>query len=339
MNRCIAFLVIASALPVLGCPQGEFATVEHGNVCIDLSPNGQSLVFSSADGDLYLFGIATNTVTRLTETQRIESYPSFSPDGNRIVFASSAGDTAPYHIFLLDLSTLAVEQLTDNPEHSDMLPRFRPGAKEIVFARAYRNRPYSLGGWTWDKWDACEMVADGTSLTRLTTEGYYQLYRIIPRTDGTIIYAADLMGIDDAPRAALYAADSAGKTQRLIPKPSERDQNVQCWATDPMLAADDVTLAFCSDREQSFWYDVCVSRGEESPTCLVGNKSRYNRYPDFFPDGSRILFLAGTEFNAGNRPIYSLWQVSLAGQTNVIASSKLFTDPEHWMTAQGARIP
>ena len=336
MKRCTAFIVVASVLPMLGCPNRESSTVEHGNVCIDLSPDGKSIVFSSADGDLYVFGLAAASLARLTETERTESYPSFSPDGKTIVFSASSGDTSPYHIFLLDRSTLTVEQLTNDPKTSDILPRFTPDGKRVVFARAYRHRPYSLGGWTWDQWDACEIAADGTGFSRLTTEGYYQMFRIIPRTDGSILYAGDVIGMDDAPSAALYSADPAGKTQRLIPKPSERDPDVNSWASDPMLAPDGVTLAFCSDRERSFWYDVCVSRIENRPKCLVGNKSRYNRYPDFFPDANRIVFLAGTEFNAGSRPIYSLWDVSTNGQTNELAPSELFTDPVTWVSEQRA---
>lgn len=336
MKRCSAIILIASALPLLGCPLGENATVEHGNVCIDLSPDGKSIVFSSADGDLYIFDLAGNSVTGLTETEQTESYPSFSPDGKTIVFSASTGDTAPHHIFLMDRSTLAVEQLTDNPETSDILPRFTPDGKRIVFARAYRHRPYSLGGWTWDQWDACEIAADGTGSSRLTNEGYYQMYRINARTDGSILYAADVMGTDDAPSTALYSAYPTAKPERVIPKRSERDPNVYAWASDPMLAQDGVTLAFCSDRQRSFWYDVCVSQIDNDPKCLVGDKSRYNRYPDFFPDGKRIVFLAGTTFNAGNRPIYSLWEVSTDGKTKELASSGLFTDPASWMRARRA---
>ena len=331
MKRCIAFFVIVSLLPILGCPRNETAFVEHGNVCIDLSPDGKSVVFSSADGDLYLFDIAKTTATRLTETERTESYPSFSPDGKTVVFAASEGSTAPYHIFSLGLSDSATEQLTDEPKMSDIYPRFRPDGRHIVFARAYRHRPYSLGGWIWDKWDACEMAADGTDFSRLTTENYYQMQRIIPRTDGSIIYAADLMGMNDEPRTALYSASSNNEPRRLIPKPSVLNSDVNAWASDPMIASDGVTLAFCSDRERSFWYDVCVSTDDSETKCLVGSKSRYNRYPDFLPDGNHILFLAGTDFNFGSRPIYSLWEVSLTGQTKEIATSDLFTNPTDWL--------
>ena len=39
------------------------------------------------------------------------------------------------------------------------------------------------------------------------------------------------------------------------------------------------------------------------------------------------LFLAGTKFGNGNRPIFSLWEVSVDGASREIASDELFTDP------------
>jgi Tol biopolymer transport system component len=303
---------------------------------MDLSPDGKSVVFSSADGDLFLFDLAEKTATRLTESDRIESYPSFSPDGDSIVFAAADDGTSTYNIFAMDLSTAAIEQLTHEPETSDILPRFRPDGEQIVFARAYRHRPYSLGGWTWDEWDVCEMATDGSGLSRLTTESYYQMYWIIPRDDGSVIYAADSMNNDD-PRAALYSVALADQPRRVIPPTTKFNPEVHAWASDPMVAADGVTLAFCSDRERPYSYDVCASADESECKCLVGAESRHNRYPDFFPDGKRLVFLAATDFNAYSRPIYSLWEVSLTGETKEIATSDLFTNPTQWLPGQIAK--
>lgn len=336
MTRSHKLLLIVGLMLIVGCPSGDTASVEHDNVCIDLSADGKTVIFSSADGDLYLFDIASKTARRLTETTRIESYPSFLPDGTKAVFSAYSGERSPSHIFLMDLSDLTVQQLTDDSETSDILPRFRPDGKQIVFARAYRHRPYSLGGRTWDNWDACEINADGTEFSRLTNASYYQMFRITPRDDGSILYAADSLALGNAPPAALFSCDPGKEPQRLIPEAARGETNVHAWASDPIVAPDDSTLAFCSDRERPFWYDVCVLTTDGETKGLVGNKSRYNRYPDLFPDGKRLVFLAGTTFSRGNQPIYSLWEVTLAGQTNELASSDLFTNPTQWLAAENA---
>jgi hypothetical protein len=49
---------IATLIGVAQC----FGAVEHGNVAFDVSPDGKRLVFSAADGDLYLFRFETRHV-------------------------------------------------------------------------------------------------------------------------------------------------------------------------------------------------------------------------------------------------------------------------------------
>src|SRR5438309_1194353 len=61
---------------------------EHGNVSFDISPDGQQVVFASADGDLYLFRISTSHVSQLTKTPGKERAPAFSPDGKSITYAA-----------------------------------------------------------------------------------------------------------------------------------------------------------------------------------------------------------------------------------------------------------
>ena len=83
----------------------------------------------------------------------------------------------------------------------------------------------------------------------------------------------------------------------------------------------------------SFRYDVLVMNRDGSGTRPLGvtGISRYNKSPIFTPNGRTILFLAGTETGAGNRPIFSLWQVDVDGKNSRrIADSGLFTDPLRW---------
>jgi Tol biopolymer transport system component len=92
-------------------------------------------------------------------------------------------------------------------------------------------------------------------------------------------------------------------------------------------------VAFISDRIKPFHYDVFImDRDGTNPTALgVTNVSHYNSAPVFMPDGKSVLFLAGTESDAGNRPISSLWQVTAEGKNpRRIAGSDLFTRPLSW---------
>ncbi len=335
---CVKGLVVAFGFALLGgCEAHVEHDVEHGNVCIDLSPDGRTVVFSSADGDLFQFDLSANVATRLTNTEHIESCPSFSPDGRRVVYAASENETSPCSIYELMVATLETMRLTEGIDHHDFHPRYTLDGNRVVFARAYRHRPYSLGGWTWDDWDVCEMASDGGGLSRLTHEKYYQLDRIVPRSDQSLVFAAHTRNLEIP--AGLYSLTANGQPTLLIPKHPGEDADVHAWASGPMVSPDGTSMAFTSDREKPFWYDVCVATGNDHVTCLVGMRSRYNRYPDFFPDGQRLIFLAGTRFNGGARPIYSLWEVSLTGQTREIASSDLFTHPERWLSMKNKVHP
>ena len=318
MRDPIQTIAVLLTLTLLGCVEGS--GTEHGNVSIDVSPDGKTVVFSSADGDLFLFNIKSKSVTRLTSTDATESVPAFAPDGKSIVYSASKDSTLSGSIFRMVLASLATTKLTDEDEQSDFLPRYSPDGKTIVFGRAYRNRPYSMGGTIWDNWDVCEMDADGKNVKRLTTENYYQLYRMVPKSDGSIVYSA---GTDAIP----YAITNGDRKVEQISPDSDAETKPHAWASDIMISPDESTMVFASDRMRAFWYDVCISTDGNNATGLVGEKSRYNRYPDFTPDGERVIFMAGTNFGNGNRPIFSLWEVSKTGNAREIATDQLFTDP------------
>jgi Tol biopolymer transport system component len=296
------------------------AKVDHTNVCIDVSPDGKTILFSSADGDLFLFDLATKTASRLTETDEIESFPSYSPDGKKIVFSAAKPHPAPYRIVEMDLASRTTKSLTNPTAESDILPRYTPDGKEIVFARAYRLRPYSMGGWTWDQWDIHKLAADGSGVTRLTHQEFYELSRIAPLQDGSMVFSAIFSDNSEKTKTQLCKLVPGASIE--IMSPSKGD--------DVMTSPDEKSLTFISDREKPFWYGVFIGDQVRSRN-LIGNQARYNRNPDFFPDGTRIAFLAGVEFGEAGRPVYHLWQVDTKGTVTELALSDLFTHPERWL--------
>jgi Tol biopolymer transport system component len=326
-------VMIVAMVCLNGCFASKGEQIEHDNVAFAVSPDGQNIVFSAADGDLYSLSVEGQRVTRLTKTESRESSPSFSPDGKEIIYSSNIKGREGTCIFLRTLDGKQTRQLTDNPDVADALSSFSPDGKRIAFTRAYRHRPYSMGGWTWDHFDVCVMNRDGSNLRRVTAHNYYQLGRpSFIEADKTLLFA--VQGEEAGALTDLYLAPSDGSQEpKLLTTPPPAGTKAGAWASGQSVSADGRLIAFVSDRLRSYNYDICLMSigGADVRSLGVTTVSRYNQQPTFMPDGKSIMFLAGTENNASSRPIFSLWTVGIDGSKPVrIAESKLFTDPIHW---------
>jgi Tol biopolymer transport system component len=320
-------------LSALACLYALGSSVEHGNVSFDLSPDGKNIVFSGADDDLYLFHLDTRRVDQLTTTEDTESTPAFSPDGESIIYSALTKDRKGACLFSRTLDGKTVRRITNDAGVSDSMPSYSPDGDRIAFVRAHRNRPYSLGGWTWDNMDVYVMRKDGTGLRRVSSHNYYQAASPCFIDGGkTLVYAADGDHPDSGTYLFTVPADGSQPPKRLTAPPNPGGDNF-AWGSDPSTSPDGKRLAFISDRAAHFQYDVFVMSpdGTEIRPLSVTKISRYNQEPVFLPDGKGILFLAGTEANQSNRPIFSLWQIDIDGKNpHRIADSGLFTAPLHW---------
>ncbi|MGI8844313.1 MAG: TolB family protein, partial [Gemmatimonadaceae bacterium] len=78
---------VKAELPLKPTRTASFTTTEGSWVSLDLSPNGQTIVFDLV-GDLYTIPAAGGKATRISEGMAFDGQPRYSPDGNRIVFVS-----------------------------------------------------------------------------------------------------------------------------------------------------------------------------------------------------------------------------------------------------------
>ncbi|HBE00802.1 MAG TPA: hypothetical protein DC060_21745, partial [Gemmatimonadetes bacterium] len=69
-------------LPLEPARWAEFTTSEGTWISLDVSPDGQTIVFDML-GDLYAMPISGGTAVRLTEGMGHDMQPRFSPDGER----------------------------------------------------------------------------------------------------------------------------------------------------------------------------------------------------------------------------------------------------------------
>ena len=135
---------------------------------IDTEPSvnpktGRDIVFTSGRSGLpqiWRMDIDGANVSRLTDGEGEAVNPEWSPDGQHIAFAWTRG-YAPgnYNIFIMDVATRKYDQLTHGAGRNES-PSWAPDGRHVVFSS---NRNGSLQIWT--------MLADGTQLKQLTTQG------------------------------------------------------------------------------------------------------------------------------------------------------------------------
>lgn len=144
----------------------------------DWSPDGTTIAFNS-DRDHgaglrgYLAKPDGSNLRRIDVDTWVE-YPSWSPDGTKLAFMGALGSN--YEVFVVDLKTLAVDQLTDSPGH-DAWPAWSPDGSTIAFSSVRddcRFAPATAECWQTgdigEHFDIWTIHPDGSDLRRVTPE-------------------------------------------------------------------------------------------------------------------------------------------------------------------------
>ena len=143
----------------------------------DWSPDGSTIAFNSdRDGGRLrgYQGAPDGTNVRPMGIDAWVEYPSFSPDGTKIAFMGHEG--SDYEIYVADIATRAVEQLTDSPG-PDGWPSWSPDGSTIAYTSVRDDCRFAARGnecWQSDSDDEHHDIwlidPDGSNLRRATPE-------------------------------------------------------------------------------------------------------------------------------------------------------------------------
>lgn len=119
-------------LPLEAKRKGEFTATKGTWMSLDVSPDGQTIVFDLL-GDIYTMPIGGGNATPLITGTSFDAQPRFSPDGKKIAFVSdrSGGD----NLFTMTLDKADTTQVTQGNAFQYVSPEWSPDGKSLVVSR------------------------------------------------------------------------------------------------------------------------------------------------------------------------------------------------------------
>lgn len=120
------------SLPLITTRTLEFTTDEGTWISLDLSPDGETIVFELL-GDLYTLPVAGGQASRITSGQGYDMQPRYSPDGSRLVFISDRNGSE--NVWIADADGTHPRALTEGERESTMSPVWTPDGDYVVVTK------------------------------------------------------------------------------------------------------------------------------------------------------------------------------------------------------------
>jgi Tol biopolymer transport system component len=122
-------------LPLKPKRRMNFTTTEGTWTSVDISPNGQTIVFDMM-GDIFTVPVAGGTATSVLKGIAFESHPRYSPDGKRLLFISDRSGAD--NIWYIDLEKKDTVQLTKEKNQDFADAAWTPDGDYIIYSKGRR---------------------------------------------------------------------------------------------------------------------------------------------------------------------------------------------------------
>ncbi|HEY1024006.1 MAG TPA: amidohydrolase family protein [Sphingobacteriaceae bacterium] len=123
-------------LPLEAGRKVKLQTSEGSWMALDVSPDGQSMIFSML-GDIYQMPLTGGKATPLTTGMALDTQPRYSPDGKSIVFISDRDGND--NVWTMNLATKKFKQISKGKVDYVEAAEWTPDGEYIIAAKGRRN--------------------------------------------------------------------------------------------------------------------------------------------------------------------------------------------------------
>ena len=333
-------------LPLEGERTVEFETDEATWISLDVTPDGQTIVFEIL-GDLYRVPIAGGEATRIVEGFGFQSQPAVSPDGTQIAFVSDEGGSENLYVANIDGSK--PKKLSSLSTGEVMSPAWSADGQYIYTSQL----PRGLGAneiWMYHKHGG-----KGIQITKSLPNGpqtprnqQVNAQGVSPSKDGKYIYYAT--------KAGGFEYNMTGFPWRVVRRDLDEGTTdtvvtAQGGAIRPQVSPDGTMLVYGTRHETETGLRVRnIATGEDRwlayPITHDDQESRATRdlLPaySFTPDGSAIITTVGGKIQRITLADGAMSEIPFTASVKLDIGPNLINqikDPEGPVVARIAQTP
>ncbi len=255
--------------------------------------------------------------------------PAVSPNGRQVVFASYRLKNA--ELFLLEIKSGQITQLTQTPQINEYMPVFSPSGRQIAFVteRKVSNQArltVQLSGSTPSNATISIMDLDGKNRRRITTNRAVERSPTFSPDGQTIIFEAveqSSRGKDQEPDLEIFSISIDGQNKRQL-------TNNQIDDGSPSFSPDGRKILFVSHFDNN--YDIFVMSVNGTNLQQLTHTTSGDYQPCFSPDGQQIVYVS----NRNND--YELFIMDKDGQNQRPLTNSVGVNLEPKFSSDGQKI-
>ncbi len=304
------------------------------------SQDDKSIYFSINDNKnefIYNFNFEQkklNQITKNTNENQFDFFPSISPNGTKIVFTSIRNNKNS-QIFIMDYDGNN-QKLLYSDQFYNSEPIFSSNGGKVYFLQYKKFLNYSpIARAYGHDWDICCIDIDGNNFKRITDNKYYLLSNISIFPDNKTLFFE--LNDTSSINYSLWKINLENILKISPVKPNLKsfisDKAIEYAKTEslynsfyyPNLSPDGKQLLFTwpGIYQGYFGHEIYLLKLDSNTTEKLTNMRTYIKFPIFSKDNTKILFLAAKNYNPNKKSEFDFCIIDTSGKNLITLDIKL----------------